>query len=148
MRLDQGRRCLRSRGDSMQTADFLGQVQNKAHLPTLDAALRATRATLETLAERLGPTESQQLGARLPPEIQECLLTGTPTPERFSSDEFLGRVSEREGVDLPESTHHARAGIEVLAQAVPATNMIDVLDRLPADYARLFIGTEGGMPDD
>jgi uncharacterized protein (DUF2267 family) len=132
----------------MQTDDFLDQVQNKAHLPTLDAALRATRATLETLAERLGPTESRQLGARLPPEIQEYLLIERPVTERFSSDEFLGRVSEREGVDLPAGTHHARAVIEVLAQAVPATNMIDVLDRLPADYARLFIGAEGGLPND
>ena len=132
----------------MQTDDFLGQVQNKAHLPTLDAALRATRATLETLAERLGPTESRQLGARLPPEIQKCLLTPhTAVTERFSSDEFLGRVSEREGVDLPESTHHALAVIEVLAQAVPAVEMIEVLDRLPADYARLFIGAEGRMPN-
>jgi uncharacterized protein (DUF2267 family) len=131
----------------MHTHDFLGQVQNKAHLPTLDAALRATRATLETLAERLGPTESRQLGARLPPEIQECLLTDRPVTERFSSDEFLGRVSEREGVDLPESTHHTLAVIEVLAQAVSAGEMIDVLDRLPADYARLFIGTEGSMPN-
>ena len=127
----------------MQTHDFLGQVQNKAHLPTIDAALRATRATLETLAERLGPNESRQLGAQLPREIQDCLLTGARVTERFSSDEFLGRVSEREGVDLPESTHHARAVIEVLAQAVSAGEMIDVLDRLPADYARLFVGTEG-----
>jgi uncharacterized protein (DUF2267 family) len=130
----------------MQTRDFLGQVQTKAHLPTLDAALRATRATLETLAERLGPTESRQLGAQLPPEIQECLLTQTSESEWFSSDEFLDRVSEREGVDLPESTSHALAVIEVLGEAVPAIEMIDVLDHLPADYARLFIGSEGQMP--
>ena len=130
----------------MQTHDFLGQVQTKAHLPTLDAALRATRATLETLAERLGPTESRQLGAQLPPEIQECLWTDTPGSEWFSSDECLDRVSEREGVEQPESTNHALAVIEVLGQAVPALEMIDVLDHLPADYARLFIGSEGQMP--
>ena len=130
----------------MQTRDFLGQVQTKAHLPTLDAALRATRATLETLAERLGPTESRQLGAQLPPEIKECLLTETSESEWFSSDEFLDRVSEREGVDLPESTSHALAVIEVLGEAVPAIEMIDVLDHLPADYARLFIGSEGQIP--
>jgi protein-L-isoaspartate(D-aspartate) O-methyltransferase len=130
----------------MQTHVFLNQVQNRAHLSTLDAAQRATRATLETLAERLGPRESRQLGARLPREIQDYLLTGSPVTERFSSDEFLGRVSEREGVDLQESTHHARAVIEVLGQAVSAVEMIDVLHRLPADYARLFIGSEGQMP--
>jgi uncharacterized protein (DUF2267 family) len=130
----------------MHTRDFLGQVQSKARLPTLDAAQRATRATLETLAERLGPSESRQLAAQLPREIQEYLLTDSEVPEGFSSDEFLGRVSEREGVDLPEGTHHARAVIEVLGHAVPPAEMIDVLDRLPADYARLFIGSEGRMP--
>jgi uncharacterized protein (DUF2267 family) len=131
----------------MQTRDFLGQVQSKAHLPTLDAALRATRATLETLAERLGPSESRQLGAQLPREIQEYLRIDNEVTERFSSDEFLGRVSEREGVDLPESTHHARAVFEVLGSAVSPGEMIDVLDRLPADYARLFIGSEGKLPN-
>ena len=130
----------------MQTHDFLGRVQDRAHLATMDAALRATRATLETLAERLGPSESRQLGAQLPREIQEWLLIGAAATESFSSDEFLGRISEREGVDLSESTHHARAVIEVLAQAVPAAEMIDVLDNLPADYARLFIGSEGELP--
>ena len=129
----------------MQTRDFLGQVQSKAHLPTLAAAQRATRATLETLAERLGPSESRQLGAQLPREIQEFLLIDSEVTQ-FSSDEFLGRVSEREGVDLPESTHHARAVIEVLGRAVSPGEMIDVLDRLPADYARLFIGSEGTLP--
>jgi uncharacterized protein (DUF2267 family) len=131
----------------MQAQDFLGRVQNKAHLPTLDAAVQATRATLETLAERLGPNEARQLGIKLPREIQEYLLTGAPATERFSSDEFLGRVSAREGVDLGESTRHARAVIEVLSQAVSPVEMVDVLDRLPADYARLFIGAEGKMPN-
>lgn len=130
----------------MQTHDFLGRVQSKARLPTLDAAQRATRATLQTLAERLGPDESRQLGAQLPREIQEYLLTAPDEPEGFSSDEFLGRVSEREGVELPEGTYHARAVIEVLGLAVSPGEMVDVLDRLPADYARLFIGSEGRMP--
>ena len=131
----------------MRTSEFLGRVQSKAHLPTIEAALRATRATLGTLAERLGPNESRQLGAQLPREIQECLASYTvDMAAQFSSDEFLGRVSEREGVELPEGTHHARAVIDVLTHAVSAIELIDVLDRLPADYARLFIGCEGEMP--
>jgi uncharacterized protein (DUF2267 family) len=130
----------------MQTQSFLGQVQHKAHLPTLDDALRATRATLETLAERLGPDEAHHLAAQLPREVQYCLLTGVAAPERFSSDEFLGRVSAREGVDLPESVHHARAVLDVLSDAVSSGEMMNVLDRLPDDYARLFVGSEGKMP--
>jgi|SRR5688572_795740 len=131
----------------MQTEEFLGQVQNKAHLATLGEAMRATRATLETLAERLGPDETRHLAAQLPHEIQLFLSdTGLPIPERFSSDEFLLRVCAREGIDLPLSTNHARAVIEVLTQAVSPGEVVDMLDRLPNDYRRLFVGTDGRVP--
>jgi uncharacterized protein (DUF2267 family) len=123
----------------MQTQEFLGQVQNKAHLATLGEAMRATRATLETLAERLGPDETRHLAAQLPHEIQLFLAdAGMPMPERFSSDEFLLRVCAREGIDLLESTHHAQAVIDVLMQAVAHGGNVDVLERLPDDYRRLF----------
>jgi uncharacterized protein (DUF2267 family) len=128
----------------MQTQEFLGQVQNKAHLATLGEAMRATRATLETLAERLGPDDARHLAAQLPHEIQLFLAdAGMPMPERFSSQEFLLRVCAREGIDLRESTHHAQAVIDVLTEAVKEGETIDVLDRLPDDYRRLFARGEG-----
>ena len=130
----------------MQTDEFLGQVQDKAHLATLGEAMRATRATLETLAERLGPDDTRHLAAQLPHEIQLFLSdTGLPVPERFSSDEFLLRVCAREGIDLTLSTDHARAVIDVLTQAVSPGESIEVLDRLPDDYKRLFVGN-GSRP--
>src|SRR5688572_9239119 len=116
----------------MQTEEFLGQVQNKAHLATLGEAMRATRATLETLAERLGPDDTRHLAAQLPHEIQIFLAdAGLPMPERFSLQEFLLRVCAREGIDLMQSTEHARAVIDVLTKAVAEGEAIDVLDRLP-----------------
>jgi uncharacterized protein (DUF2267 family) len=129
---------------AMQTDEFLGQVQNKAQLATLGEAVRATRATLETLAERLGPDEARHLAAQLPHEIQLFLAdAGMPMPERFSSAEFLLRVCAREGIDLPESTHHARAVIDVLTEAVSPGEIVGVFDRLPDDYRRLFPANEG-----
>jgi len=123
----------------MRTDEFLGQVQNKAHLATLSEAMRATRATLVTLAERLGPDKTRHLAAQLPHEIQLFLAdAGLPMPERFSSDEFLLRVCAREGIDLRVSTDHARAVIDVLTEAVAPGEITDVLDRLPNDYRRLF----------
>ena len=124
----------------MQTQEFLGQVQNKAHLATLGEAMRATRATLETLAERLGPDDTRHLAAQLPHEIQLFLAdAGLPMPERFSLQEFLLRVCAREGIDLTQSTEHARAVIDVLTKAVAEGEAIDVLDRLPDDYRRMFV---------
>lgn len=129
----------------MQTQEFLGQVQDKAHLATLGEAMRATRATLETLAERLGPDEARHLATKLPHEIQLFLVDGSALmAERFSSNEFLLRICAREGVGLPESTDHARAVIDVLAEAVPSGEIADVLDRLPDDYRRLFASADGG----
>ena len=127
----------------MQADEFLGQVQHKAHLATLGEAMRATRATLETLAERLGSDETRHLAAQLPHEIQLFLNEGgLPVPERFDSDEFLLRVCAREGIDLPLSTDHARAVIDVLTEAVPSGEIDDMLGRLPDDYRRLFAGSD------
>jgi uncharacterized protein (DUF2267 family) len=132
----------------MQTQEFFGRVQNKAHLPTLGEAMQATRATLETLAERLGPDEATDLGAQLPREIRDYLvMSGTTAPEHFSSDEFLQRVCLREGgLDLPASTHHARAVIDVLMQTVSPGEVDTMLDRLPEDYRQLFASSESKMP--
>ena len=126
----------------MQAHEFLGQVQNKAHLATLGEAMRATRATLETLAERLGPDESRHLAAQLPHEIQLFLSdAGTPMPERFSSDEFLLRVCARERIALPKSSEHVRVVIDVLTEALSTREPTDVLARLPDDYQELFAGS-------
>jgi uncharacterized protein (DUF2267 family) len=129
----------------MQMNEFMGQVQNSAKLASIDQAIKATRATLETLAERLGPDEARHLGAQLPEEIGQYLYGAMPGGERFDSDEFLKRVSKREGVDLPVSVFHARAVLEALQNAVSVGEISDVLERLPDDYARLFAGTEGRM---
>lgn len=131
----------------MQTQEFLGQVQNRAHLATLGEAMRATRATLETLAERLGPDEARHLAVQLPHEIQLFLSDGgTPMPERFTLDEFLLRICAREGVALPDSVHHVCAVIDVLTEAVSPGEIVEVLDRLPDDYRQLFTGSEGKTP--
>jgi uncharacterized protein (DUF2267 family) len=131
----------------MQSDDFFGQVQSKARLDNLDAAMLATRATLATLAERIGEDEAGKLGAQLPRPVADELRRGAaPVGKRFDSDEFLQRVSEREGVDLPLAVHHARAVLEVLQQAVSGGEINDVKHRLPDDYQRLFAGSQGKMP--
>jgi len=104
--------------------------------------MRATRATLETLAERLGPDEARHLAAPLPHEIQLFLSDAAmPMPERFSPGEFLLRVCAREGIALPESTQHARVVIDVLTEAVSPGETTNVLARLPEDYKQLFAGS-------
>jgi len=132
----------------MKHDEFIGQVQHRARLSSRGAAERATRATLETLAERLAGGEAKDLAAQLPPELAEHLRSGwSAMGERFSLEEFFRRVSQREGADLPEAVFHARAVIEVLSEAVSRGEMDDVRAQLPAEFNRLFeAGSTGQMP--
>ena len=125
----------------MQMNEFVGQVQHGARLADMNQALNATRATLETLAERLGADESRHLAAQLPDGIGQYLDGQAAVAEDFSSDEFLKRISAREGVGPLDSVSHARAVLDTLQHAVSAGEMREVLVRLSPDYARLFAGT-------
>ena len=132
----------------MKHDEFIGQVQHRARLSSRGAAERATRATLETLSERLAGGEADDLAAQLPPEIGEHLRgEGAALGERFSLDEFFRRVSLRESVDLPDAVFHARAVVDVLGEAVSPGEMADVRAQLPDEFARLFeAGSTGPMP--
>ena len=133
----------------MKHDEFIGQVQHRARLSSRGEAERATRATLETLAERLAGGEAKDLAAQLPPEIGHHLLgQWSALGERFSLEEFFRRVSLREGVDPPRAVFHARAVIEVLREAVSPGELDDVRAQLPAEFDRLFeAGSTGHMPE-
>lgn len=128
----------------MQFQEFLGQVQHRAQLPSMGHALAATRATLETLGERLYGGEPSQLAAQLPREIGHFLTGGRPGPhgrgERFGVDEFITRVALRERVELPLAAHHAQAVLGVLDAAVSPGEMAQVRTQLPDDLRRLLQG--------
>ena len=58
----------------MKHDEFIGRVQHYARLASRGDAERATRATLETLGERLAGGEPKDLASQLPPEIGLHLL--------------------------------------------------------------------------
>lgn len=126
----------------MHFSEFLGQVQHRAQLPSLGHALTATRATLVTLGERLAGGEPRQLAAQLPREIAHFVSTGAPdsmgSGQRFDLDEFITRVSLREGVEPALAAHHAQAVLGVLDSAVSPGEMAQVRTQLPADIRRLL----------
>ncbi len=132
----------------MKHDEFIGQVQYRAQLSSRGDAERATRATLETLAERLAGGEAHDLASQLPREIGEHLKREwSGIGERFSLDEFFRRVSHREGADLPDAIFHARVVMEVVSEAVSKGEMDDVRAQLPAEFDRLFeSGSKGHMP--
>jgi len=105
--------------------EFIGRVQSRARLGTSADAVRATRATLEVLGQRLFGGEAKDLADKLPQEVG-YYLRQAETSERFGLDEFFQRVSEREAVDLPVAVHHARAVVSVLRDAVSLSEIADV----------------------
>src|SRR5439155_1123989 len=78
--------------------EFIGQVQHRAGLGSHAEAERATRATLETLAERLAGGEAHDLASQLSPELTRSLeAPDAGIGAKLTLDEFFELVSEREG---------------------------------------------------
>lgn len=124
----------------MDHDDFIGQVQQRARLDSRGAAETATRATLETLAERLAGGEPEHLASQLPPEIGLHLRRSGDAQDSFDVDGFYERVADRstEGVDRSAATFHAKAVLSVVRDAVTEGQWEHVVSQLPADYADLF----------
>jgi uncharacterized protein (DUF2267 family) len=129
--------------------EFLGHVRHRARLSSRAEAERATRATLETLAERLVGGEVHDLAAQLPQELAHYLQPpDAGIGAKLTLDEFFELVSEREGVGLPDAMFHARVVIGVLTEAVSIGEIEDVRVQLPAHFAQLFkVENEGDLPE-
>ena len=133
----------------MKYDEFIGQVEHRARLSSRAEAERATRATLETLAERLAGGEAHDLASQLPRELAQALqLPDAGIGAKLTLDEFFELVSAREGVDLPDAAFHARVVIGVLTEAVSQGEIKDVRVQLPASFAQLFkVENEGDLPE-
>ncbi len=129
----------------MNFDDFIGQVQNRGRMPTLGDAVKATRAVLETIAERIPLEEVKNLTAQLPSEIAYYLKQRSAFLDKFGLDEFFKRVSEREQAELPDAVYHARVVMSVLQNAVSKSELDQVRAQLPAEFAPLFTGAEGDL---
>ena len=132
----------------MKYDEFIAQVQRRADLNSRDEADRAVRATLETLGERLAGGEAKDLASQLPPEIASYLeqpLAGAG--ESYTLNEFFQRVSDREGVALPEGTFHARVVIGLISEVVTMGEIENVRAQLPVEFRELFeVENEGELP--
>lgn len=140
----------------MQHDEFIGQVQARARLASRGDAEAATRATLETLGERLPEGLAGNLAAQLPQEIGEHLRRtadvgkqgreGQVQGESFGRPEFVARVSQRERADPPAAAYHARVVLEVVGEATTGGIMTRVRESLPEDL-RDFVtaGSQGQL---
>ena len=121
----------------MKHDEFIARVKDLAEVQTNEEAERATRATLETLRERLAGNEPNNLADQLPPEIADPLRSEGGR-DGFSLAEFYRRVADKEGVEETEAIRHARAVATVMEEAVTTGEMDHVRDQLNPEYTELF----------
>ncbi len=128
----------------MKYDEFIGHVQNRAPLPSRGDAERLTRVVLENLGARLQEGEADDLASQLPQELGRHLLN--QPLEKYDLNELFLRVGESEGVDQPEAAYRTRVVFEVLMEAASIGEIKDVLDQLPTEFSRLFVGAKGSLP--
>ncbi|MET8246472.1 DUF2267 domain-containing protein [Streptomyces sp. NPDC005202] len=134
----------------MQHDAFIGQVQARARLGSRGAAERVTRASLETLGERVPSTVAEKAAAQLPHEIGEHLRRVAHAPdkppvgEHMSQRDFFSRVAERAGAKYPKAIHEARCVVEVANEAAHGAFATDIRPSLDRELERvLFAGSDG-----
>jgi uncharacterized protein (DUF2267 family) len=134
----------------MNFDEFTGEVQHRLELPGTGETVRAIRATLMTLGERITEGAAEDLSASLPMEIR-WYMTGAVHEhgQRFDWKEFVSRVSEIEGCDRPEAAYHARVIVDLVHTQVPPSDFRQLRDQLPEDrrdenWEKLFEVVDAG----
>jgi uncharacterized protein (DUF2267 family) len=138
--------CLRMNFD-----EFTGEIQHRLELPGTGETVRAIRATLSTLGQRIPEGNAEDLAASLPMEIN-WYLTGAVHEhgQRFDWRDFVDRVAEIEGIDGADAAWHARVIIDFVETLVPASDFRQLRDQLPEseegqNWGKLFeVVDEGG----
>lgn len=121
----------------MNFDEFTGQVQHRLQLADTGRAVRAIRATLMTLGERIPEGNAEDLAANLPMEIK-WYMTGAVQEhgQRFDWQEFVERVSEIEGADPTDAAHHARVIVDLVREEVPESDFYQLRDMLPESESK------------
>ncbi|WP_276256175.1 DUF2267 domain-containing protein [Halomontanus rarus] len=134
----------------MNFDEFTGEVQHRLELPGTGETVRAIRATLMTLGQRIPKEAAEDLAASLPMEIR-WYMTGAVTEhgQRFDWKEFVSRASEIEGCDPSEAAYHARVVIDLVRTQVPQSDFRQLRDQLPEDrrdenWEKLFEVVDAG----
>ena len=124
----------------MEYNEFITHVQSLAQSNSRAEAERATRATLETIKERIAADEAKELAAQLPQELSSYLETSQgDSGQSFNLQEFIFRTSKKENIDPITAVNHVRAVFTVLQNAVSPEKFTAFHTHFSHDYEELFI---------
>jgi uncharacterized protein (DUF2267 family) len=102
-----------------------------------EAAEQALRATLQTLAERIGRDEALHVVPALPAQVAPWLYTTGPA-QGFDAADFVERVARREGTPAEVAERHAAAVLAALGRALDDEAYRHLTARLPKTFAPLL----------
>jgi uncharacterized protein (DUF2267 family) len=119
----------------MHHTTFMARVARRTGT-TDGRAADLTRATLETLSERMTGGEVLDLAAQLPKPLWEALKPHprTEAADRFGAAEFVARVARRADCDENTAREAVRAVFTTLREAITGGEFHDVVVQLPRDY--------------
>ncbi len=137
----------------MRHDEFIGRVQERAALPSRDAAEGLTRATLEALGERLSPETVRLIASQLPAPLGDHLVRSAalreqgvggagPATEMIDAGAFLERVTERSRASEPPTARDAGTVMAVLDEAVPPELVREIQSALPPDLVAALAGND------
>ncbi|MFK3979799.1 DUF2267 domain-containing protein [Micromonospora sp. NPDC050397] len=115
---------------------FVDMVAQRAGVDQ-ERAVELSRATLQTLADRLTSGEVMDLAAQLPQPLQALIQNPPDIAERFDASVFVDRVAERANVDAGLARNGARAVLTTVREAVTGGEFDDVMSQLPRDFRDL-----------
>jgi len=134
----------------MNFDEFTGEIQHRLEFPGTGETVRAIRATLMTLGERIPAGNAEDLAASLPLEIK-WYPTGAVREhgQRFDWSTFVERVAEVEGIERQEAAYHAQVIVDLVASQVPASDLQQLRDQLPEaqedqNWGKLFTVVDAG----
>jgi uncharacterized protein (DUF2267 family) len=123
----------------MEYNEFITHVQSLAQSNSREEAERATRATLETITERIPGDEFKEVAAELPQELAQSLQRREgEISEPFNLQEFISRVSQRENIEPTTTVIHVRAVFAVLQNAINPEKFSKFHNYFDHDYEELF----------
>ncbi|SIM83283.1 DUF2267 domain-containing protein [Micromonospora cremea] len=134
----------------MEYQDFINLVATRAKVST-DQAATLSRATLETLADRISSGKAEDLAYQLPGGLDDPLRN--PPPRRaehaksFGLDEFVRRVADHPAIDRAIAGPGVGAVLTTLREAVSRENFEDALAQLPKEFRQVIepVGAGGGQ---
>ena len=123
----------------MEYDEFITHVQSLTQSDSREEAERATRATLETLKERIANDKAQELAANLPQQLGDYLRGKEgESGGSFNLQEFIARASQKENIEPTTVAIHVRAVFTVLQNAISPELFAALHSHFSHDYEEMF----------